>query len=87
MTRCIGVFRAECGTECIDVLERHSVCFAVELTAYREVSGLAEEVLRIIDGAVFVLGQVVEIHCCDLEHFACTFTVAARDDGSMDIVP
>ena len=83
MTRGVGVFCTECGTECVNIAECHGKCFSGKLTTYSQVCFFAEEVFGEVYSAVFFLRQVVQVQCGNAEHFPSAFAVAAGDDGSM----
>ena len=81
----IGVFRAERRSECVNIAEcqREDLCF--QLSGYRQVGLLAEEVLAVIDLAVFCTRQVVEIQRRYLEHFTGALRVAGCDLRRMHV--
>src|SRR6266404_2896965 len=78
MARSIGILRAECWTEGVDVRQRASKSFAFKLAAYRQVSGFAEEI-----SGWFLIN--ISLQCCHAEHLPGAFTVAGGDDGRVNI--
>ena len=85
VTRRVGLFGAESGPESINAAVCHCESFDVELSRYRKAGFLAEEVLGIIDLALFVLFDVVKIQRGHLEHCARAFAVAARDKRRVNV--
>ena len=81
----VGILGAEGRSECIDVAECHRVGLTIELAAYGQVGGLTEEILCIIDGAVFLTRCILDIQGGHLEHLAGAFAVTARDDGGVNV--
>ena len=86
MTWSIRVLGTECRTECIYCTECCSGQLTLELTRYCKAGLLAEEVVVIDDAAVLVLLEIIQVHCSNLEHLACTLTVRSRDKWSVEIV-
>ena len=86
MARCIRVLCTESRTECINCAERRRCQLALKLTGHGQTRLLAEEIAVIDYAAVLVLLEVVQIHCRDLEHLPCTFTVRSRNERSMEII-
>ena len=86
VARRVGVFGAERGAESVDCAEGGGAEFAFELSAHGERGGLAEEVVGIVNLALLVLFEVVEVLGGHLEHLACAFAVAGGDDGRVEIV-
>ena len=60
MTRRIGVFSAEGGTEGVHIAECHGKGFGRELSADGQVGFFAEEVLGKVDRAVLLFRQTLE---------------------------
>ena len=81
----VGVFGAEGRAEGIDVAEGLREGLAVELAGDGQVRLLAEEVLAVVDPAVFSAGQVIKIERRDLEHLARALAVGAGDERRMDV--
>ena len=81
----IGFFRAEGGSEGIDVAESHCHCFAFKLARNGKTGCFSEEILAEINGAVFVSRRIGRIKGCYSEHFACAFTAGTSDERSMNI--
>ena len=81
----VGVLGTECGAESIDGTKCRGTKFAFELSAHCERSGLAKEVVIILDVPFLVFLKVVEILCGHLKHLAGSLTVAGCDDGCVEI--
>ena len=75
----VGVLGAERRSECVCVPECQGEDLSLELSAYCKRSLLAEEVLFVIYVSVFHR-HIVEVQSRYLEHLACAFGVARRDD-------
>ena len=85
MTGGVGVFRTEGRTKGIDVLKGHGKGFAIELTGYSQVGGLAVEVLREVYLTIFGLGHVIQVQGGNLEHLTGTLTVRAGNQRGVHI--
>ena len=85
VTRREGILRAERRSERVDVVECQRKDLAFELSADGQVGHLAEEILAVVDLAVFRTRRIVEVERGDLEHLAGTFRVTARDQRGMHI--
>ena len=81
----VGILGTESRTESIDRTESGGAELTLKLTGNGKRSGLAEEILRIVDSAVLVLGKILKGQGSHLEHSACAFTVARSDEGSIEI--
>ena len=81
----VGALGAEGRTEGVDIAEREGKALGVELTRDGQAGRLAEEVLGVVDAAVLVLRQVVEVERGHAEHFACALAVRGGDDRRVDI--
>ncbi len=82
----VGVFRPEGRSEGIDIAQRAGVSLRLKLAADRQLGGLAEKILLVVNLAAFrVARQVFQIQMSDLEHFAGALAVAAGDNGGMEI--
>ena len=75
----VGVLGSERRPEGVDVAERKRHDLALKLARYSQVGLFAEEVLAVVDVALCVSRQVVEIERGHLEHLAGAFRVAACD--------
>ena len=75
MPRGIGYLSAEGGPEGIDVTESHGKVLGVQLAGNREVRGLAEEILAVVDTSVFLKRKIVQVKRRNPEHFAGAFGV------------
>ena len=85
VSRGVGVFGAEGRAEGVNVAEGLCVGFSVQLPGNREVGRLAEEILRVIHGAVLSAGRIADVQSRHLEHFAGALCVRARDDRGVDV--
>ena len=85
MARRVGVLCTECRSERIHIAECKGIGLNVQLSGNRQIGGLSEEILGIIDGTVFILRNVVQIQRRDLEHLSCTFCITSRDFRCMYI--
>ena len=72
-----ALLRAEGGAKGVHLAERHCHSLGLQLAGNGQVDGLLEEVLGVIDGAVLVLGDIVEVESGDAEHLAGTLTVGS----------
>ena len=81
----VGVLGTEGGAKGIDLAIGQRIGLALQLTGNRQVSGLAEKVLGIVDATVLVAGRVVHIQRGNTEHLACALTVGGGDDGGMHV--
>ena len=81
----IAVLCTEGRTKGIDLTECHSCQLALQLTRHGKTGLLAEEVVGVVDLALIVFFEVVEVFGCHLEHLSCTFTVRSGNDWSMEI--
>ncbi len=79
MALSVGHLCSERGAEGVNIAEGHCKVLAVELAGNGEVGGLAEEVLAVIDSAVLLQGEVVEVKRGNAEHLACALAVGAGD--------
>ena len=85
VARSVGVFGAERRTEGVDGTECCGAEFAFELAGYGQTGAFAEEIVGVIDFAVGIFLQIIEILRGDLEHLAGTFAVARGDDGTVEV--
>ena len=81
----IGILRAEGRPEGIDIAEGLGICLAVELSAYRQVRLLAEEILAVIYIALLVQRRILGIQCSHTEHLARALAVASGDQRRVHI--
>ena len=81
----VGALRPEGGAEGVHLAEGHGHTLRLQLAGYREGRGLLEEVLLVVDGAVLVLGQVLQVQGSHLEHLPRALAVAASDDGGVSV--
>ena len=81
----VAVFGAEGGAEGVYVSERKGKNLGVQLAGYGERYGLSEEILVVVDLAVFGLRKSIHIKSGYLEHFACALAVASGDQGRMNV--
>ena len=81
----VGVLSPEGGAEGVHIAEGHGEVFGVQLAGDGQVSGLAEEVLGVVDGAVLIAGRILGVQGGDPEHLTGAFAVAGGDDGGVDI--
>ena len=70
---------AERRSERVHVAERHGKVLGVELAGYSEAGWLAEEVLAVVDRAVLLAGEVIEVERRDSEHLPRALAVGAGD--------
>src|SRR5574344_730311 len=82
----VAVCGAERGAEGVYAAQSGGAKFAFELAANGKAGLLAEEVLFVVDAAVFFAGRVVEVEGAHLEHIAGTVTVGTCDERSVEIV-
>ena len=85
MARRVGILSAERRSERIDVTERLRERLALQLAGYREIRLRAEEILAVVDGAVFIFRKMLKVERCDLEHFAGALCVRCRDERRVDV--
>ena len=81
----IGDLGAEGGAEGIDITESHGEVLGIELAGDGQARRLAEEVLAVVNSAVLLEGEVVEIERGDAEHLTRALAVGAGDDGGVDV--
>src|SRR5574344_1755254 len=99
MARCVRIFCAECQPERVDASERSCKCLCFELTRNSKACFFAEKVAAVVHNLCCVLNflaalsglyaklcNLFERESCDLEHFACAFSIAASDFRSINIV-
>ena len=80
-----ALLSAEGGAKGVHLAERHCHGLGFQLAGNGQVDGLLEEVLGVIDGAVFVLGDIVEVEGGDAEHLAGTLTVGSGQQGGVSV--
>ena len=85
MALSVGHLCAEGRAEGVHVAESHGKVFGVELAGDGKARGLAEEVLAVVNGAVLLEGEVVEVKRRHAEHLARALTVGAGDDRGVDV--
>ena len=85
MARGIAALGAEGRAEGVNVAEGHTIGFHVQLAGNGQARGLAEEILREVDAAVFPARRVFGIKRGHAEHFARAFAVAGRNQRSMHV--
>ena len=85
MPCCVGVLGSECRSERVDVAERERHDLSLKLSRYSQVCLLSEEVLAVVDLALSIARQVVEVECSNLEHLAGAFCVTACDLRRVDV--
>ena len=76
---------AERRAESVHLAERHRHALRLQLAGNRQRGLLGEEILAVIDGAVFCARRVLHVQRRDLEHFARALAVAAGDDRRVHI--
>src|SRR5262245_57584167 len=81
----VGVLRPEGGAECVNVAEGEREDLACELSAHREVGGLAKKVATEVDRAVLSPRQVGQVERGDTEHLAGALAVGSGDDGRVHV--
>ena len=86
MARRIGVLGAERGAEGVDASQRQRAQLALELSRHREITRLAEEVLRVVHLSLGIAGDIVQIERRHLEHGPGAFAVRSGDDRGVEIV-
>ena len=85
VARGVGVLRAEGRPEGVDLAERGRSELPFELSAHGQARLLAEEVLAVVDFALLVPGDVVEVKGRHREHLARTLGIGCGDEGSVQI--
>ena len=86
MARSVGVLGTERGTESVDCAKCSSSKLSLKLSRHGEAGLLAKEVLRVVNLAGFlVLGEVVQVESCHLEHRSGTLAVARCDKRSVKV--
>jgi hypothetical protein len=70
VTTRVGVLGAEGGAKGVDVTKAHGKVLGLELARYRKVSGLAKEVLAVVDLSVLGKRRVCRVDGGHAEHLA-----------------
>ena len=81
----IGPLRPEGGPEGVHPAKGQGHTLRLQLAGHGEGGGLLEEVLLIVNGALFRSGQAVQIEGGHLEHLPRALAVAAGDNGRVGI--
>ena len=81
----VGVLGAERGTKGVDIAKGEREVLGLELAGDREVSGMAEEVLRPVDGAGLGARRVLHVERGHAEHLAGALSVGGGDDRRVHV--
>lgn len=89
MSAGVAVFGTEGRAEGVDVTQRGTLVFNVQLSRHGQEGFLAEKVFFEVDEIAALhkwqfFGIFVQ-NCCDLEHLTCTLAVTGGDDGGVDV--
>ena len=83
MAGVVALLGAEGGAEGVDVAQRHGHGLGLQLAGNGQVDRTLEEVLRVVNAALLVAGDVVEVERCDLEHLTGALAVRACENRRM----
>ena len=85
MAGSVGVFRTESGPEGVHFAQGQGTDFGLQLTRYRKVSWLFEEVFLEVHFAFFRPRWIADVQVGHPEHLAGAFCIAPRDDGGVHV--
>ena len=83
--RRVGVFSPKRGPEGVYLPQCHRTQLSFQLSAYGKIGGLSEKVLSEVHFIRIRFWNVVQIQCGHLEHLACSFSIASRDDRGVHL--
>src|SRR5579863_4613543 len=81
----VGLFGAECGSECVDLAEGQGTDLCFKLPTDCQIGSLPKEVLTIIYLTFRSAWRIHEIECGDAKHCPCTLGIGGSNDWRMDI--
>ena len=85
VTRCVGIFSAECWSECINCSQRHSGKFAFKLSRNGEIGRFAKEIVAVIHFSILGQLDIFQVKRSNLKHLSGTFGIRSSDNGRVEI--